>query len=224
MTRLTRFALTLPLGLALSLLAPLPALAAQPPALQRLDPVDQAATVPDFFTFRARLQAAVARHDTAAVLDALSKDVELSFGGERGVADFKTMWRPEAADSTLWDTLGTALALGGSFDAKGRFQAPYVASTWPRSMDFRIGIAVVGSGVRARAAAAETAAVIASLDFSIIEQADQSGEPAGWVAVNLPTGQIGHVRASLTRSPLDYRVGFSKHAGRWLIDYFIAGD
>ena len=92
---------------------------------RRLEPVDQAATVPEFFSFRARLQAAVARHDTAAVLAVLSPAVKLSFGGDDGVEAFKAMWRPDAPDSGLWDTLATALALGSSFDAQGRFAAPY---------------------------------------------------------------------------------------------------
>lgn len=195
---------------------------AQTPA--RLLPVDQAASVPDFFSFRARLQAAVAQHDTAAVLDALSKDVELSFGGDHGLDDFKTMWKPEAADSLLWETLATTLALGGSFDKNCRFIAPYTFSRWPQGLDGFSHVVAVGTGVRVRSAANDAAAVVASLDFSIVETADPSGEPDGWVAVKLPSGQIGHVRDRLMRSPLEYRVGFSKQAGRWKIDFFIAGD
>lgn len=210
------------LPLALSLMAGSSAALAQ--AERRLAPVDQAASMPDFFSFRARLQAAVARHDTAAVLAALGKDVELSFGGERGVEGFKAMWKPEAAGSLLWDTLATALALGGSFDGQGRFMAPYVASTWPRGTDFHIAVAAVAPGVQVRAAASDAAPVVASLDFSILDTADQAGEAAGWTAVKLPSGQTGYVRSPLVRSPLDYRVGFSKVAGRWQIDYFIAGD
>ena len=197
---------------------------AEAQAPTRLSPVDQAASVPDFFSFRARLQAAVARHDTAAVLDALGKDVELSFGGDRGVEGFKAMWKPEAADSLVWNTLATVLALGGSFDGQGRFMAPYVTSTWPHGVDSFTTVAAVGSGVRVRAAASDSAPVVASLDFSIVDTADQSGEAAGWVAVKLPSGQVGHVREQLVRSPIDYRIGFSKQAGRWQIDYFIAGD
>lgn len=191
---------------------------------QRLEPVDQAASVPDFFSFRARLQAAVARHDTAAVLEALSRDVKLSFGGDDGVDAFKTQWRPDAPDSALWDTLATALALGGSFDAQGRFAAPYVYSRWPAEVDVFSHVVAVGSGVRVRAAADEAAAVIGQLDFSIVALADPAGERPGWTAVKLPAGQVGHVRAQFVRSPIDFRLGFSKKSGRWQIDYFIAGD
>ncbi|WP_422010981.1 hypothetical protein [Roseateles sp.] len=190
----------------------------------RLPPVDQATSVPDFFSFRARLQAAVARHDGAAVLAALGKDVELSFGGEHGIEDFKAMWKPDTADSLLWDTLATVLSLGGSFDGHGRFLAPYVTSTWPRGSDIYTAVAAVGSSVNVRAAASDTAPVVANLDFSIVDTADQSGEPTSWVGVKLPSGQVGHVRSTQVRSPIDYRIGFSQVQGRWQIDYFLAGD
>lgn len=190
----------------------------------RLEPVDQAATVPEFFSFRARLQAAVARHDTAAVLAVLSPAVKLSFGGDDGVEAFKAMWRPDAPDSGLWDTLATALALGGSFDAQGRFAAPYTYSRWPPGIDVFSHVVAVGRGVRVRAAADEAAAVIGQLDFEIVGLADLTGERNGWTAVKLPSGQVGHVRSTLVRSPLDFRVGFAKKDGRWQIDYFIAGD
>lgn len=210
------------LALALCLNTVGPAAQAQTPA--RLAPVDQAAAVPDFFSFRASLQAAVARHDIAAVLAALGPDVELSFGGEHGAEDFKTLWTPEAADSPLWGTLATVLALGGSFDGQGRFTAPYVTSAWPRHIDSYTSVAALGSQVPVHAAAGDTAPIVARLDFSIVALADPTGEPAGWVAVTLPSGRVGHVRAALVRSPIDYRIGFSRTTGRWRIDFFLAGD
>jgi hypothetical protein len=194
------------------------------PAPTRLLPVDQAASVPDFFSFRARLQAAVARHDTAAVLDVLAKDVKLSFGGDDGIEAFAPLWNPEATDSRLWDTLARVLALGGSFDAQGRFAAPYTYSRWPAGIDVFSHVAAVGSGVRVRSAAEEAATIIGQLDFDIVPLADQSGERTGWTAIKLPSGQIGHVHDQWVRSPIDFRVGFSKKAGRWQIDYFVAGD
>ena len=59
----------------------------------RLVPVDQAASVPDFFSFRARLQGAVARHDMDAVVSVLSADIALSFGGDAGHDAFIRMWK-----------------------------------------------------------------------------------------------------------------------------------
>src|SRR5688500_6749978 len=83
-----------------------------------LPPVDEAANQPDFFTFRARLQAAIARRDAEAVLAILHKDIRNSFGGDGGIEEFKKKWRLAEADSVLWKELGTVLALGGSFDGR----------------------------------------------------------------------------------------------------------
>src|SRR5687767_3243003 len=74
----------------LYLLLCLPLWAAAQPAFP---PVDEASTVPDFFSFRAQLQAAVARRDTAAVEAALDPAVRLSFGGESGLDGFRRMWK-----------------------------------------------------------------------------------------------------------------------------------
>jgi hypothetical protein len=52
----------------LALLATVP-LAAQQPFL----PVDEASSRPDFFSFRAQLQRAIARHDTVALLARLRR-------------------------------------------------------------------------------------------------------------------------------------------------------
>ena len=102
----------------LALLLPLPAPAQQPPVVL---PVDEAAQRPAFFAFRARLQQALARRDAQAILDAVHPHVRTSFGDGGGLEDFRRQWRPDAPDSPLWSTLGTVLALGGSFAANRCF-------------------------------------------------------------------------------------------------------
>jgi hypothetical protein len=62
------------------------AYAAQAP--RTLLPVDEAVSRPDFFTFRARLAAAVAQRDTAAILEVIHPDIKSSFGGDDGIEDF----------------------------------------------------------------------------------------------------------------------------------------
>jgi hypothetical protein len=84
-------------------------------AQTRLPPVDPAASVPDFFSFRAQLQVAVAKRNVQAVVSALSKGVKLSFGGDTGVEDCHRMWKPNTPDSRLWETPAAVLALEGMF-------------------------------------------------------------------------------------------------------------
>jgi hypothetical protein len=194
--------------------------AAQP----RLEPVDEAASVPDFFVFRARLQAAIARRDVDAVRSALSKDVKLSFGGHGGLEDFEKLWNPRAADSRLWETLAATLALGGTFAPDGSFTAPYVFARWPEDEDPFSRMAVIGSGVRVRSGPAASGSILAALDFSIVGISGPAAAGSAWVKVILPDGRTGFVDSRFLRSAIDYRVRFSRLDGRWQIVLFLAGD
>lgn len=193
-------------------------------AQSRLPPVDQAASVPDFLRFRAQLLDAVARRDVAAVLAVLGKDVKLSFGGDAGVEDFKKMWTPAAPDSALWQVLAATLALGGTFDQEGDFNAPYVYSRWPRDTDTFDHVAAIGSGIRVRSAPDLGASIVGRLDFSIVALADPASVDSRWVKVRLDSNRVGYVDARLVRSPVDHRIRFAKHDGRWQIESFLSGD
>ena len=90
----------------------------------RLLPVDDAASQPAFFTFRARLQAAIARRDEAAVLAAADPGIRT-----RSVPTMvSTRSAPRCASrrATIWADLGAVLALGGAFRSPASFEAPYV--------------------------------------------------------------------------------------------------
>lgn len=190
----------------------------------RLVPVDQAALVPDFFSFRANLQVAVARHDVEAVFFALRKDVRLSLGPDEGLENFKDIWRPYAADSNLWETLASVLSLGGTFAPDGTFTAPYVFTQWPQSKDAFDHRAVIGAGVRVRNSASASAPVIGSLDFTVVELAEAPAADAKWVAIKLSADRTGYVDRRFLRSPTDYRISFAKLEGRWQIIFFLEGD
>lgn len=190
----------------------------------RLAPVDQAATVPDFFSFRARLQAAVARRDVAETTAAFSRNVKLSFGGDVGPQAFERLWRPRAPDSTLWATLGTVLALGGTFSGDASFTAPYVSARWPQGLDAFDHVAVLGAAVRVRESPQAGAPTLGLLDHAIVEVAEPAAAAAPWVKVKLPSGQAGYVDSRMVRSPIDYRVRFARMDGRWQIVSFLAGD
>ena len=114
-------------------------------------PVDEASRRPDFFSFRAQLQRAIARHDTTALLAVVHPEIRNSFGDNNGIDEFRMMWRIAEPDSGIWDTLGTVLALGGSFQDEQTFAAPYVFSRWPGQFDAFEHVAVIGSDVRVRA-------------------------------------------------------------------------
>jgi hypothetical protein len=98
--------------------------------------------------FRTNLQAAVERHDRAAVLAVVDPKIRNGFGGDEGIEEFKDWWHIDDPNSKLWNELGIVLKLGGSFDSNGEFNAPYTFSRWPDDVDSFENVAVIGSNVR----------------------------------------------------------------------------
>ena len=198
---------------------------AQVQAHQRLLPVDQAATQPDFFTFRAQLLTAVARHDAAALMAVVHPNIKCDFGGGEGKAFFEEYWKPSAPGSEVWAELAAVLALGGTFSTPDTFVAPYVFSRWPQGVDAFEHVAVVGDRVRIRTAPRPDAEAAAVSSFEILPLARQSGDaPEEWTAVTLAGKKIGYVASRFVRSPIGYRAYFSREDGRWRMLMFIAGD
>lgn len=203
-----------------SLIAATPVMHAQ----TQLLPADDAAAQPDFFTFRAHLQSAIARRDVQAILAVIHKDIKNSFGGNDGIEEFKETWKLTEPDSPFWDEMGKVLALGGNFDAEGRFVAPYIFSRWPENMDSFEHVAIVGANVRVRAAPKNDSATLASLSFAIVPLAESRNDDARWTAIRLHNGQTGYVSSQLVRSPIDYRAYFARAENRWQLTIFVAGD
>jgi hypothetical protein len=191
------------------------------PRTVRLLPVDHAATQSDFFTFRARLQAAVARRDEAALLAAADPGIRTSFGDDNGLATFRAKLRDP--QGTLWADLGAALALGGRFRSPDSFVAPYVFAAWPDSLDSFECAAVVGDRVRVRSSADPGSAVVGNVSYEIVQVLPAQQESAT-TQVRLANGRTGFIASSFVRSPVDYRAIFQKAGGQWRLRAFVAGD
>ena len=73
--------------------------------------------------------------------------------------------------------------------------------------------------------------MIASLSYDIVLNLSGSDSPerknradSAWVRIRLPDGREGFVSAQFIRSPTDYRAGFKKTGGKWLLTHLVAGD
>ncbi len=180
-----------------ALLIALMAIPATPAASAQNDfrPVDQAATQPDFFTFRTQLQVAIARCDIQALLAVVHKDIKNSFGGTDGVDEFKQIWELDKPGTLIWETLARVLALGGSLDGDDRFVAPYVFSRWPSGVDPCGFVAIVGTGVPVRTEPTSAAESLTSLSFEIVQEVQTQAPSQKWVAIAMREGeacQIGN--------------------------------
>jgi hypothetical protein len=201
-----------------------PAQRREPPAGRTLMPVDEAATLPGFFTFRAQLLRTVARRDAGELLAIVDPDIKNGFGGDDGKAAFERQWRPSSAESEVWATLATVLALGGKRSGEDGFIAPYVFAAWPDGVDGFEHVAVVGERVRVRQAPRADAAELAQVSFSVLRRGQADNAPEDWTPVILADRRTGYVSSRYVRSPIDYRAFFSKKGGRWWMVMLLAGD
>jgi len=190
-------------------------------------PVDEAVRDPEFFVFRARLQAAVARQDTIELLRVIASDISNSFGGDGGREEFRQTWGlAQPNRSQLWAALGLVLALGGRFHGDTAFYAPYTFQGTPG--DGFETLAVLGRNVLVRAKPTATSAVIDTLSFEAVtrwrEGHTGSAAAAGWEPVRTSRARTGWVLGHYLRSPIDYRAGFVRRHGHWWLRALVAGD
>lgn len=188
-------------------------------------PVDEAARDPEFFVFRARLQRAVAAHDTAAVMRVVSPQIRNSLGGDGGRKEFREKWGIDDPDkSGLWTVLGFVLALGGQFDGDTSFFAPYTMRGTPIDIDGFEALIVLGRNVMVRAGPDAGSAAIDTVSFEALTIWREHSSTNGWEPVRTSKQRTGWVRQEYLRSPITYRAGFVRRQGRWWLRWLLAGD
>jgi hypothetical protein len=187
-----------------------------------LKPRDDGFRRPDFEAFRRHLQDAVARKDDEAVLKIVDPGVRVDFGDGGGLDAFKR--RMNSVSENFWEEFARVLELGGRFRTPDAFDAPYVYSDWPDGFDAFACAAVVGRGVRLRAAPGASARPLTMVDFAIVKVFPKEPDATGWRRVGLASGRTGYVASRYVRSPIDYRAFFEFKEGRWWLVAFVAGD
>jgi hypothetical protein len=217
-------------GAALAALAPVlttasPALAARRP----VPPADEAARDAALIKVREAILAAARTRNIDALLAHVTRDVQLDFGGTKGHAALK---RKLQREPDLWQELAWVLEHGGRF-SDGMFWAPYTFHADLGDIDaFQAGI-VVSSRAPAHAAPTGAAAVVATLSHEAVKvvrwdvadtDSGRHRKSRGWYEIRTADGKKAFVEARHIRSAVDYRVGFARRGGTWVIAAFVAGD
>jgi uncharacterized protein YgiM (DUF1202 family) len=198
-------------------------------------PVDQAGQDASFLEFRTKLIEAAERKDAAFILSILDPKINLSFGGDAGIADFKRIWKINSKNSQFWDEFLTVIKNGGTWwkekSAGKVFYAPYTFDSFPQDLDSFMHEVIFGSNVNLRESPSADSRVVAQLSYNVVTvesdpdtEAGKIRETRGWSKVKTLGGQEGWVKNELVRSPIDYRAGFEKKRGAWKMVAFIAGD
>jgi hypothetical protein len=198
-------------------------------------PVDEASKDSSFLAFRTKLIAASERKDAKYILSIIDPGIELSFGGSKGVADFKRIWKINARNSKFWEEFLAIIRNGGAFTGEGAnklnsFSAPYTFTSFPDDLDIYEHHAIFGNNVNLRKEPRADADIVAKLSYNIVkidpETVPKSGksEYPGWWQITTLGRLKGYVKREFVRSPIDYRAGFQKKRGAWKMIFLIAGD
>ena len=198
-------------------------------------PVDEASQNASFSSFRTKLIAAAERHDSKYILSILDPKIELSFGGDSGIADFKRVWKINSTNSPFWREFLAVIKNGGTFNGDGakrldQFSAPYLFTSWPEDVDSFEYHAIFGNNVNLRREPHPEAEVVATLSYNVIkiesETVPKNGKPEypGWLHITTLGGLKGYVKREFVRGPIDYRAIFERKRGVWKMVAFIAGD
>jgi hypothetical protein len=196
----------------------------------RLAPMDEGPRDTSFLKFRNDFKAIVARKDANALMKIVTPNIQNSFGGDNGAANFKKMWKPAAANSDVWPVLKLVLDMGGNFDSKTEFSAPYVFSAFPGDIDGFEAVVVTAPDAIMRAKPKTDAATVRKLDHDILtlvgsaKKLQHEAGPNDWLEVKDAAGKHGFVVQRDVRSPIDFRAGFKKIKARWRMVDLVVGD
>lgn len=196
----------------------------------RLAPMDEGPRDASFAKFRTEFKAIVSRKDAKALMKIIAPNIQNSFGGDNGAANFRKMWKPQDANSDVWPVLKLVLDMGGNFDSKTEFSAPYVFSAFPSDLDGFETVAVTAADAVMRDKPKADATIVRKLDHDILtlvagaKKLQHEAGPDDWLEVKDAAGEHGFVLQRDARSPIDFRVGFKKIKGRWRMVDLVVGD
>ncbi len=183
-----------------------------------------------------KVQAAVQAKDAAALLKMVSEDVTYSFGGDGGKEAFVQEWKLDAApeSSPFWNEAADILDLGGAFVTEGRgsFLMPYLAARFPAEYDPAVYSVVNGTDVNLRSKPSVDSEIVQPLTNELVKKGEpmeetyeMSGREYHWVPIETTYGTTGYMVEKFVRSPMDYRMEFSKlDNGEWKITAFVTGE
>ena len=197
-----------------------------------LKPVDEAAEEASFVAFRNKLIAAVEKRDSRYILSIVDPKIQNGFGDRNGIAWFRRDWKLDRHDSEFWAKFGWVIRNGGSFTGEGAkrtnsFAAPYTYSAWPEDLDAFEHFAVTGTDVNLRTAPGTDSEIVGKLSHELVKiegDIGDDGKVPEWRKVTTLGGRSGYVHRDYVRSSVDYRAGFEKKSGRWVMTFFLAGD
>ena len=163
------------------------------------------------------------RRDTTALAEFMDPGIRYTFGDSQGRRGFFAYWMKYESLDKLWQTMVDVLAHGGLFRDSASFTAPWTFTALPDTLDAFEHLVIRDSAVVVRAAPDSSSAPIGTLSYTVVRASGERADSV-WRSIRLPDDRLVYVHASNVRSPVGYRMGLAKQNGRWVIQFFVAGD
>lgn len=191
----------------------------------QLLPVDESSQNAGFEKFREELLAAVRSKDVDFLKRHIDEKIRYTFGENSGIDGFIKEWNldKDPEHSALWAELEEVISLGGTFDSRNAFVAPYVFSNFPETVDGFVYLAVIDKNVKLYSKPDLKSDVIGIINYNLVRDIEfKKAQP--WQKVIVQKDVAGYVQSKYLRSPVDYRAFFENKSGSWKIVFFVAGD
>lgn len=185
---------------------------------------------PSLVAFLERLDKAIEEKDQRFILSIVHPDCEVSYGGFRGVEDFKEYWfAPVSPGRDFFEELRRALDMGGIWtEPSTAYAVPYTAmAPGEDEHGVRLGV-LIAPEVNVRACPGLKGRLLDTLGYELVGlcniKVPIAVDGLDWACVLLPEGGRGYVATKFLASPLGPRFLFRKVAGNWMLVSTIAGQ
>jgi hypothetical protein len=188
-------------------------------------PRDDCLRIGEYFQFRQQFEDIVKRRNTAGLQALIASDIQWNFGGEPATKTaFAAKWNlSKGAASPIWAELDAILPLGCGINGKG-IAFPHMFTAGLGDQDGELSkVLVTYEDVNLRASASSGAVSKAKISWELVDVKGGIVKD-GWTPVTTADGKTGFIKSNYLRDPLDYRAGFEKRDGKWVMNFFAAGD
>jgi len=188
---------------------------------RRLPPPDDQKIDAGLNSLLEQMRSMVASRNAAALTALMLPTFRVEFDSGKGPLAFRRYWKMESRNSAVWDVLGKALAVQGTFYLPSLFCIPYFLRSFPRELDPLAYVVSVGAAATLRDRPARDGASVGTADHAIIQLAKPVSPPViipdnSFLAVNDPGFGSCYVAGSEVYSPAAHRMFFERRNGKWL--------
>jgi hypothetical protein len=188
-------------------------------------PKDECLHLDGYFEFRQQFEDIIKKRNAAGLQALIAPNIEWNFGGEPATkAAFTENWKlSKGAASPIWAELDKIVPLGCGVNGEG-IAFPHIF-TVDLNLDkgLKGDTLVIHQDVNLRATASSSAASKAKISWEMVEVTEDKVDD-GWSPITAADGKTGFIKSSYLRNILDYRAGFQKRDGKWVMNFFTAGD